>query len=84
MRSDTYLLFKCIELSLECLGTFSFMLHLNVTNEKINVTYRKIQIEKCLYLCLCKFTDFKESDEKQNAKIYSNLIGFFCLVICCA
>ena len=42
MRSDTYLLFKCIELSLECLGTFSFMLHLNVTNEKIHVTYRKI------------------------------------------
>ncbi len=41
MRSDTYLLFKCIELSLECLGTFSFMLHLNVTNEKINVTYEK-------------------------------------------
>ena len=27
---------------------------------------------------------FKESDEKQNAKIYSNLIGFYCLVICCA
>lgn len=41
MRSDTYLLFKCIELSLECLGTFSFMLHLNVTNKKINVTYEK-------------------------------------------